>query len=65
MQSFVWFGLVVTTGICAAGATRIIRGARAEMRTRRRTEKLNRWVREENAAKYRVSPRASQRLYSS
>lgn len=65
MQSVVWFGLVVTTGICVAGATRIVRGARAEMRTRRRTEKLSRWVREENAAKDRVRPRTSQRLFSS
>ncbi len=65
MQSFVWFGLTVATGACVAGVARIFRGARAEMKTRRRTQQLNHWVREEIAAKDRVRPRTSQRLFSS
>lgn len=65
MQSVVWFGLAVTTGICVAGATQIIRSARADMKTRRRAQKLSRWVRDENAAKDRMRPRTSQRLFSS
>jgi MFS superfamily sulfate permease-like transporter len=65
MQSLVWMGLAVAAGICVSGVALIVRGARAQMKTRRRTQKLNRWVREENAAQDRNRPRPSQRLFSS
>jgi hypothetical protein len=62
MQSFVWMGLGVTAGACVAGFALIVRGARVEMKARRRTQKLNRWMREENAV---MRPRASRHLFSS
>ena len=65
MQSLVWLGLTVGAGICVSGVALIVRGARLEMKARRRTQKLSRWVREENAAQDRVRPRTAPRLFVS
>jgi hypothetical protein len=47
MQSILWFGLVLATGACTAGLARILRRARVEMRSRRRTQQVRKWVRAE------------------
>ena len=48
MQSIVWFGLVLATGVCVTGLARIFRRARGEMKSRRRTQQVRKWVREES-----------------
>jgi hypothetical protein len=65
MQSFVWVGLAVTTGACVTGFTRIVRGARAEMKARRRKQTIARWVRSEIAAKNQTRSQSTHRLFSS
>ena len=65
MQSIVWMGLAVTAGICVTGVALMVRGARVEMKARRRKQQINRWVREEIAGKEQTRPRTSQRLFLS
>lgn len=43
MQAIVWMGLTATAGICVTGVALIVRGARVEMKARRRKQQINRW----------------------
>ena len=65
MQSIVWMGLAVTAGICVTGVALIVRGARVEMKARRRKQQISRWVREEIAGKEQMRPQRVPRLFTS
>jgi len=47
MQSLLWLGLIVATGACVSGFARIFGSARNEMKSRRRTQQVRRWIQAE------------------
>ena len=49
MHSILWFGLFAAAGVCIAGLAKIGRNGRRELKARRRTEHVRKWVQSETS----------------
>lgn len=59
MQSYLWFILIIITGLCLIGLTIILRGAYRESKLRRRQASVRKWVRSETVGRARSASAAA------
>lgn len=59
MHSTLWFGLFAAVGACLAGLAKIGLDGRRELKARRRTEHVRKWVQSETSTSTMRTPSAS------